>query len=159
MGSAVLGCFYGFFNLTKTIVFEMDFKISSISHLTRSFIHGENSVMEIIKQLEREQMRMDVLDFLPGDTVRVHVKIKEGDKERIQVFQGVVISKRKGGISATFTVRKVSYGVGVERVFPYHSPIIDRVEMVTRGRVRRAKIYYLRKLRGKAARIREKRMH
>jgi large subunit ribosomal protein L19 len=102
---------------------------------------------------------MDVLDFLPGDTVRVHVKIKEGDKERIQVFQGVVISKRKGGISATFTVRKVSYGVGVERVFPYHSPIIDRVEMVTRGRVRRAKIYYLRKLRGKAARIREKRMH
>lgn len=115
--------------------------------------------MEIIKQLEREQMRMDVLDFLPGDTVRVHVKIKEGDKERIQVFQGVVISKRKGGISATFTVRKVSYGVGVERVFPYHSPIIDRVEMVTRGRVRRAKIYYLRKLRGKAARIREKRMH
>jgi large subunit ribosomal protein L19 len=115
--------------------------------------------MEIIKQLEREQMRMDVLDFLPGDTVRVHVKIKEGDKERIQVFQGVVISKRKGGISATFTVRKVSYGVGVERVFPYHSPVIDRVEMVTRGRVRRAKIYYLRKLRGKAARIREKRMH
>ncbi|MBR9981917.1 MAG: 50S ribosomal protein L19 [Desulfatitalea sp.] len=114
--------------------------------------------MEVIKQLEREQMRMDVLDFLPGDTVRVHVKIKEGDKERIQVFQGVVISKRKGGISATFTVRKVSYGVGVERIFPYHSPIIDRVELVTRGRVRRAKIYYLRKLRGKAARIREKRM-
>lgn len=115
--------------------------------------------MEVIKQLEREQMRMDVLDFLPGDTVRVHVKIKEGDKERIQVFQGVVISKRKGGISATFTVRKVSYGVGVERIFPYHSPIIDRVELVTRGRVRRAKIYYLRKLRGKAARIREKRLN
>ncbi|WP_281432158.1 50S ribosomal protein L19 [Desulfatitalea alkaliphila] len=115
--------------------------------------------MEVIKQLEREQMRMDVLDFLPGDTVRVHVKIKEGDKERIQVFQGVVISKRKGGISATFTVRKVSYGVGVERIFPYHSPIIDKVELVSRGRVRRAKIYYLRKLRGKAARIREKRMN
>jgi large subunit ribosomal protein L19 len=114
--------------------------------------------MEAIKQLEREQMRMDVPDFLPGDTVRVHVKIKEGDKERLQVFQGVVISKRKGGISATFTVRKVSYGVGVERVFPFHSPIIDRVEIVTRGRVRRAKIYYLRRLRGKAARIREKRM-
>ncbi|MCJ8499440.1 50S ribosomal protein L19 [Desulfatitalea sp. M08but] len=116
-------------------------------------------MMEVIKQLEREQMRMDVLDFLPGDTVRVHVKIKEGDKERIQVFQGVVISKRKGGISATFTVRKVSYGVGVERIFPYHSPIIDKVELVSRGRVRRAKIYYLRKLRGKAARIREKRMN
>ena len=115
--------------------------------------------MQVIKQLEREQMRMDMPDFLPGDTVRVHVKIKEGDKERIQIFQGVVISKRKGGINATFTVRKVSYGVGVERVFPINSPILDRVEIVTRGRVRRAKIYYLRKLRGKAARIREKRMN
>ncbi|MBI5551070.1 MAG: 50S ribosomal protein L19 [Desulfobacterales bacterium] len=116
-------------------------------------------MMELIKQLEREQMRMDMPDFLPGDTVRVHVKIKEGDKERIQVFQGIVISKRKGGISATFTVRKVSYGVGVERIFPFHSPIIDRVEKITRGRVRRAKIYYLRKLHGKAARIREKRVN
>jgi len=115
--------------------------------------------MELIKQLEREQMRMDMPEFLPGDTVRVHVKIKEGDKERIQVFQGIVISKRKGGISATFTVRKVSYGVGVERIFPFHSPIIDRVERITRGRVRRAKIYYLRKLHGKAARIREKRVN
>jgi large subunit ribosomal protein L19 len=115
--------------------------------------------MEIIKQLEREQMRMDLPDFVPGDTVRVHVKIKEGDKERIQVFQGIVISKRKGGISATFTVRKVSYGVGVERIFPFHSPIIDHVERITRGRVRRAKIYYLRKLHGKAARIREKRVN
>ncbi|KJS31704.1 MAG: 50S ribosomal protein L19 [Desulfatitalea sp. BRH_c12] len=115
--------------------------------------------MEAIRQLELEQMRMDLPDFLPGDTVRVHVKIKEGDKERIQVFQGVVISKRKGGIGSSFTVRKVSYGVGVERVFPFHSPIIDHVEIVTRGRVRRAKIYYLRKLRGKAARIREKRFN
>jgi large subunit ribosomal protein L19 len=113
--------------------------------------------MEVIKQLEREQMRLDMPAFSPGDTVRVHVKIREGDKERIQVFQGVVISKRKGGVSAAFTVRKVSYGVGVERIFPMHSPIIDKVEIVTRGRVRRAKIYYLRKLRGKAARIREKR--
>ena len=113
--------------------------------------------MEVIKQLEREQLRMDLAAFDPGDTVRVHVKIKEGDKERIQVFQGVVISKRKGGVGASFTVRKVSYGVGVERIFPTHSPILDRVEVVTKGRVRRAKIYYLRKLRGKAARIREKR--
>ena len=113
--------------------------------------------MEVIKQLEREQLRMDLAAFDPGDTVRVHVKIKEGDKERIQVFQGVVISKRKGGVGASFTVRKVSYGVGVERIFPTHSPIIDKVEVVTKGRVRRAKIYYLRKLRGKAARIREKR--
>jgi large subunit ribosomal protein L19 len=114
--------------------------------------------MEVIKQLDREQMRMDLVPFAPGDTVRVHVKIKEGDKERIQVFQGVVISKRSGGMNATFTVRKVSYGVGVERIFPTHSPVIDHVEIVTRGRVRRAKIYYLRRLHGKAARIREKRM-
>ena len=115
--------------------------------------------MNVIKQLEREQMRMDLPAFAAGDTVRVLVKIREGDKERIQVFQGVVISKRKGGVNATFTVRKVSYGVGVERIFPYHSPIIDKIELVTHGRVRRAKIYYLRKLRGKAARIREKRMN
>jgi large subunit ribosomal protein L19 len=114
--------------------------------------------MEKIKQLERENMRMDVADFSPGDTIKVHVKIKEGEKERIQVFQGAVISKRKGTTNATFTVRKVSYGVGVERIFQLHSPIIDKIEVVTRGRVRRAKIYYLRKLRGKAARIREKRL-
>ncbi|MDX2452563.1 MAG: 50S ribosomal protein L19 [Desulfosarcina sp.] len=113
--------------------------------------------MEIIKNIEREQLRMDLPHFKPGDTVTVHVKIREGNKERIQAFQGVVISRKKGMANATFTVRKVSYGVGVERVFPTNSPIIDRVEVITRGRVRRAKIYYLRKLRGKAARIREKR--
>lgn len=113
--------------------------------------------MDTITQLEREQMRMDLPAFDAGDTVKVHVKIKEGEKERIQAFQGVVISKRKGTTNATFTVRKVSYGIGVERVFPTHSPIIDRVELISRGRVRRSKIYYLRKLRGKAARIRERR--
>ena len=113
--------------------------------------------MEKITQLQREMMRMDLPDFGSGDTVKVHVKIKEGEKERIQVFQGVVISKRGSLSSASFTVRKVSYGVGVERVFPLHSPAIDRIEVVTRGRVRRAKIYYLRKLRGKAARIKERR--
>ncbi len=113
--------------------------------------------MEIIKQLDREMMRLDLPDFIPGDTVKVHVKIKEGEKERIQVFQGVVISKRKGLANASFTVRKVSYGVGVERIFLLHSPIIDKIEVVTRGRVRRSKIYYLRKLRGKAARIKERR--
>jgi len=113
--------------------------------------------MEKIKQLEKEMMRMDLPDFAPGDTVKVHVKIKEGEKERIQAFQGVVISKRKGTTNASFTVRKVSYGVGVERIFPLHSPIIDRIEVINRGRVRRAKIYYLRKLRGKAARIKERR--
>lgn len=110
-----------------------------------------------LKQLEREMMRLDLPDFIAGDTVKVHVKIKEGEKERIQVFQGVVISKRKGTTNATFTVRKVSYGVGVERIFPMHSPIINQIEVISRGRVRRAKIYYLRKLRGKAARIKERR--
>jgi large subunit ribosomal protein L19 len=114
--------------------------------------------MEKIKQLEKEMMRLDLPDFVPGDTVKVHVKIKEGEKERIQVFQGVVISKRKGTTNASFTVRKVSYGIGVERIFPLHSPIIDKIEVLTKGRVRRAKIYYLRKLRGKAARIKEKRI-
>ncbi len=113
--------------------------------------------MDKIRQLEREMMRLDLPAFAPGDTVKVHVKIKEGEKERIQVFQGVVISKRRRMTNATFTVRKVSYGVGVERIFPLHSPIIDKVELVTRGRVRRAKIYYLRKLRGKAARLKERR--
>jgi len=114
--------------------------------------------MEKIKQLEREMMRLDLPDFRAGDTVKVHVKIKEGEKERIQIFQGVVISKKKGTTNATFTVRKVSYGVGVERIFQVHSPIIDKIEVVTRGRVRRAKVYYLRKLRGKAARIKERRL-
>lgn len=115
-------------------------------------------MMEKIEQIEKEQMRLDHPDFGPGDNVKVHVKIKEGEKERIQVFQGVVISKRKGNTNATFTVRKVSYGVGVERIFPLHSPALDKIEVVTHGRVRRAKIYYLRKLRGKAARIKERRL-
>lgn len=114
--------------------------------------------MELIKNLEKEMIRMDLPSFSAGDTIKVHVKIREGEKERIQVFQGVVISKRNNGAQSTFTVRKISYGVGVERVFPVHSPFIDQIEIVTRGRVRRAKIYYLRKLRGKAARIKEKRM-
>ena len=115
--------------------------------------------MTKIEQLEKENIRLDMPNFRPGDTVKVHVKIKEGEKERIQAFQGVVISKRKGRTNATFTVRKVSYGIGVERIFPMHSPVIDRIEIVTKGRVRRAKIYYLRKLRGKAARIKEKRFN
>jgi large subunit ribosomal protein L19 len=113
--------------------------------------------MDIIEGLEREQMRLDIPDFRPGDTIKVHARIKEGDKERIQVFQGAVIRKRKGRMGATFTVRKISYGIGVERIFPLHSPNIDRVEVVTRGKVRRGRLYYLRKLKGKAARIKEKR--
>jgi large subunit ribosomal protein L19 len=115
--------------------------------------------MSKIEQLEKENIRLDLPSFKPGDTVKVHVKITEGEKERIQAFQGVVISKRKGAARASFTVRKVSYGIGVERIFPMHSPVIDRIEVITRGRVRRAKIYYLRKLRGKAARIKEKRFN
>ncbi|PIP38832.1 MAG: 50S ribosomal protein L19 [Desulfobacterales bacterium CG23_combo_of_CG06-09_8_20_14_all_51_8] len=114
--------------------------------------------MEKIKQIEREQLRLDIPQFIPGDTVKVHVRIREGEKERIQVFEGVVISKRKGTTNASFIVRKVSYGIGVERVFPMHSPTISKIEVVTNGRVRRAKIYYLRNLRGKAARIKERRL-
>jgi large subunit ribosomal protein L19 len=113
--------------------------------------------MDVIEAIEREQMRLDMPDFRSGDTVKVHAKIKEGDKERIQVFQGVVIRKRKGKMGATFTVRKVSYGIGVERIFPLHSPNIDRVEIVSRGKVRRGRLYYMRQLKGKAARIKEKR--
>jgi len=115
--------------------------------------------METIRQLEREMMRLDIPAFAAGDTVKVYVKIKEGEKERIQVFQGVVISKRRSGTDATFTVRKVSYGIGVERIFPLHSPVIDKIEVIAHGRVRRSKIYYLRKLRGKAARIKERRIN
>ncbi len=113
--------------------------------------------MDVIETLENEQMRLDIPKFKAGDTIRVHARIKEGEKERIQVFQGFVLRKRKGRTGATFTVRKVSYGIGVERVFPLHSPTIDKIELVTRGRVRRGRLYYMRKLRGKAARIREKR--
>ena len=112
--------------------------------------------MNVIQQLEKEMMRMDIPQFQPGDTVKVNVRIQEGGKERLQAFQGVVIGKRRGTINASFTVRKVSYGIGVERVFPLHSPIIQSVELITRGRVRQSKIYYLRKLRGKAARIKER---
>jgi large subunit ribosomal protein L19 len=118
-------------------------------------VGGEETLMDTLQLLDREQMRTDIPQFKPGDTIKVHVRIREGDKERIQIFQGVVIRKRKGKINSTFTVRKISYGIGVERIFPLHSPMIDKVELVSRGRVRRSRLYYLRKLRGKAARIRE----
>src|SRR5262245_4105104 len=112
----------------------------------------------IIDSIEKSQYRNDIPVFKSGDTVRVHAKIIEGDKERIQVFEGVVISRANSGNRASFTVRKISYGVGVERVFPLHSPRIDKIEVVTRGRVRRAKLYYLRELSGKAARIKGERV-
>ena len=113
--------------------------------------------MERVDQLAREQMRGDLPQFRPGDTVEVHVRIVEGDKERIQVFKGVVIRKRGGLAGASFTVRKVSYGVGVERIFPVHSPNIDQVVVLFRGKVRQSRLYYLRDRKGKAARIKEKR--
>jgi large subunit ribosomal protein L19 len=112
--------------------------------------------MNMLDQLEKEQMRTDLPVFKPGDTLRVHVRIREADKERIQVFEGIVIKKKKGGSRASFTIRKTSYGVGVERIFPLHSPVIDTIEVVQRGKVRRSRLYYLRELKGKAARIKEK---
>ena len=110
---------------------------------------------QIVEAVENRQLRKDIPNFQPGDTVRVHVRIKEGDKERIQAFEGIVIARKHGGVRETITVRKTSFGVGVERVFPLHATVIDRIDLVRRGRVRRAKLYYLRKLRGKAARLRE----
>lgn len=112
--------------------------------------------MKAIEAVEASQL-VQRPDMRPGDTLRVHVKVREGEKERIQVFEGVLIAQRRGGARASFTVRKVSFGQGVERIFPLHSPVIDRIEIVRSARVRRAKLYYLRKLRGKAARLRERR--
>jgi large subunit ribosomal protein L19 len=115
------------------------------------------SVNPLIEKLTQSQLRDDIPDFRPGDTVRVHARIVEGKRERIQMFEGVVIKRRGEGISATYTVRKISSGVGVERTFPVHSPRVDKIEVIRNGRVRRAKLYYLRALQGKAARIPERR--
>lgn len=112
-------------------------------------------MVDIRETVEKEHLKSNLPQFKAGDTVKVYVKIKEGDKERIQVFQGIVISRKHGGIRETITVRKVSAGIGVERIFPLHSPIIDKIEVVQEGRVRRAKLYYLRELKGKKARISE----
>ena len=112
--------------------------------------------MNIIQALEQDQLRSDIPDFAPGDTVRIHVKVVEGTRERIQMFEGVVIGRQGTGVRETFTVRRVSYGVGVERTFPVHSPRLEKIDLIRRGIVRRAKLYYLRNLTGKAARIKEK---
>ena len=111
--------------------------------------------MDLLSVIEQDQLRTDLIEFRPGDTVRVHVKLMEGNRQRIQVFEGVVISIHKGKARSTFTVRKVSYGVGVERIFPLHSKIIDKIEVIRSGRVRRAKLFYLRERVGKKARIKE----
>jgi len=113
--------------------------------------------MNTLDALDADSLRSDIPDFRPGDTVKVHVRVVEGNRSRIQVFQGVVIRRQGGGIRETFTVRKVSFGVGVERTFPVHTPVVEKIEVLTRGDVRRAKLYYLRELRGKAAKIKEKR--
>jgi large subunit ribosomal protein L19 len=127
------------------------------AHIRPGLTEEISTMHTAIAELEQAQIRDDVPEFRPGDTIKVHVRVKEGNRSRIQVFQGVVIRRQGGGLRETFTVRKVSYGVGVERTFPVHSPSIEKIEPVTRGRVRRAKLYYLRDLRGKAARIKERR--
>jgi large subunit ribosomal protein L19 len=117
----------------------------------------EVSEMNQLDRIDQAQLRSNIPDFIPGDTVRVHVRIKEGEnKERLQAFEGVVIARKGDGIRETVTVRKTSFGVGVERIFPLHATIVDHIDVIKRGRVRRAKLYYLRELRGKAARIRER---
>ncbi|MDQ1619377.1 MAG: large subunit ribosomal protein [Actinomycetota bacterium] len=113
--------------------------------------------MQILDAVDAASLRSDIPDFRPGDTLKVHVKVIEGTRSRVQIFQGVVIRRQGDGVRETFTVRKVSFGVGVERTFPVHTPVIDKIEVVTRGDVRRAKLYYLRDLRGKAAKIKERR--
>jgi large subunit ribosomal protein L19 len=117
----------------------------------------KETLMQILDAVDAASMRSDIPDFRPGDTLKVHVKVIEGTRSRIQVFQGVAIRRQGDGVRETFTVRKVSFGVGVERTFPVHTPVIDKIEVVTRGDVRRAKLYYLRDLRGKAAKIKERR--
>lgn len=112
--------------------------------------------MNILDKIDAEQMRFDIPDFRPGDTVRVHIRIIEGSKERVQIFQGVVLKCKHGSMNASFTVRKISHGVGVEKTFALHSPRLEKIEVVTAGRVRRSRLYYLRERRGKAARIRER---
>jgi large subunit ribosomal protein L19 len=119
--------------------------------------HEKAIIMHILDSLDAASLRTDIPDFRPGDTLKVHVRVVEGSRSRVQVFQGAVIRRQGDGVRETFTVRKVSFGVGVERTFPVHSPTIEKVELLTRGDVRRAKLYYLRDLRGKAAKIKEKR--
>jgi large subunit ribosomal protein L19 len=135
--------------------FDNNVPLTVIKYCQEHSLEGVKTMQKLIEDITKEQLKADLPQFRPGDTVRVHVKVVEGTRERIQVFEGVVIKRRGGGISETFTARKISYGVGVERTFPVHSPKIAKIEVIRRGKVRRAKLYYLRNLRGKAARIKE----
>ena len=129
---------------------------SAAKYLCKSICgEGENTMQNLIAEITKDQLRSELPQFRAGDTVRLHVRIVEGTRERIQIFEGVVIKRRGGGISETFTVRKISNGVGVERTFPVHTPKIEKIDVIRRGKVRRAKLYYLRSLRGRAARIKE----
>src|SRR5690606_26415336 len=130
---------------------------TSIPSATWGALEAAKPVMNTLAAVDAAQLRADIPDFRAGDNLKVHVRVVEGSRSRVQVFQGVVIRRQGAGISESFTVRKVSFGVGVERTFPVHTPVIERIELVTRGDVRRAKLYYLRNLQGKAAKIREKR--
>lgn len=129
---------------------------SKVQFVTVNSIIERVKIMNMIEKIEKENMRYDFPDFRPGDTVKVYIRIIEGAKERVQIFQGVVIKRKRGTMGASFTVRKISNGVGVEKTIPMHSPRIEKVEVVSRGRVRRSRLYYLRNLRGKAARIRDR---
>jgi large subunit ribosomal protein L19 len=133
--------------------------VTTVPPMTRGISEEANVTMNTLDTVDAASQRDDLPPFRAGDTVKVHVKVIEGTRSRVQVFQGVVIRRQGAGVRESFTVRKISFGVGVERTFPVHSPVIDKIEVVTRGDVRRAKLYYLRGLRGKAAKIREKRNH
>ena len=151
----MIGKYDSIFRVSETSLRDNDIPLIGKMPSHECLLEGEKNMSKLIEELTQEQLRSDIPAFRPGDTVRVHAKVVEGTRERIQIFEGVVIKRRGGGISETFTVRKISSGVGVERTFPLHTPKIEKIEVKRRGKVRRAKLYYLRSLRGKAARIQE----
>ena len=153
----MIGKYDSIFRVSETSLRDNDIPLIGIMPSHECLLEGEKNMSKLIEELTQEQLRSDIPSFRPGDTVRVHAKVVEGTRERIQIFEGVVIKRRGAGISETYTVRKVSNGVGVERTFPLHTPRVAQIEVVRYGKVRRAKLYYLRNLRGKAARIQERR--
>ena len=153
----MIGKYDSIFRVSETSLRDNDIPLIGKMPSHECLLEGEKNMSKLIEELTQEQLRSDIPSFRPGDTVRVHAKVVEGTRERIQIFEGVVIKRRGSGISETYTVRKVSNGVGVERTFPLHTPRVAQIEVVRYGKVRRAKLYYLRNLRGKAARIQERR--